>query len=77
MSDMDSSWREQSLRAASRRLQQLIDAGATLHPTGRDCKYPRECAYLRLNGDDVAGIMVRDGHAVPYNGRTKRRGWCS
>ena len=37
-------------QAARRRLEALIAQGATLHPTGRDCRYQRECANLRFQG---------------------------
>jgi hypothetical protein len=37
-----------------------------LEPTGKSCKYGRECAYLKRRGEDVAEILVREGHAVPY-----------
>jgi len=30
-----------------------------------------------IDGEDVASIMVREGHAVPYEGETKRRDWCA
>lgn len=63
--------------AASHRLQEIIQAGAVLEPTGRDCKYGRECARLTLRGVDVAEIMVKEGLAVPYFGKGKRRDWCN
>ena len=59
-------------QAARRRLEALIAQGATLHPTGRDCRYQRECANLQFKGEDVAEIMIREGHAVAYNGRGPR-----
>jgi micrococcal nuclease len=61
--------------AASRRLQELIGAGAVLERTGRDCRYGRECAHLRVGGVDVAAIMIREGHARPYHGE-RRKPWC-
>jgi micrococcal nuclease len=42
--------------AAGQRLQEIINAGATLHPTGKSCKsckYGRECAYMKLGEVDV------------------------
>lgn len=61
--------------AATVRLKQLIETrDARLKPTGRDCRYNRECAYLYVDGEDVAAVMIRDGHARPYNGG-QREGW--
>lgn len=62
--------------AAGNRLKEIIAAGATLHPTGKSCKYGRECAYLILGKEDVAEIMVREGYAVAYSGRGPRKNWC-
>ena len=63
--------------AAGQRLKEIIAAGATLHPTGRDCRYNRECAHLRLGNEDIAAIMVREGYAVAYSGKGPRKNWCT
>jgi endonuclease YncB( thermonuclease family) len=47
-----------------------------LRPTGKSCKWGRECAQLYLNGADVAWAMIRRGYATPYAGG-KRQSWCA
>lgn len=47
-----------------------------LRPTGRCCKWGRECAQLYVNGADVSWVMVRRGYAIPYRGG-KRQSWCA
>lgn len=40
-------------------------------------RYGRILATLRTpNGEDVGQILVREGLARPYDGRTARRPWC-
>ena len=65
--------------AATKRLEELIRNATTveLEKTNRSCKWLRLCARLVIDGEDVASIMVREGHAVPYEGETKRRDWCA
>lgn len=56
---------------------ELREASASeLQPTGRSCKWGRECALLYVNGADVASVMILRGHANPYTGG-KRLGWCA
>jgi endonuclease YncB( thermonuclease family) len=47
-----------------------------LRPTGKSCKWGRECAQLYVDGADVALAMIRRGYATPYTGR-KRQSWCA
>ena len=62
--------------AAATRLRELIDTtDARLEPTGRNCKWGRECAYLLLNGEDAGDVMIREGHGAPYSGG-RRQNWC-
>ncbi|WP_424813609.1 thermonuclease family protein [Roseococcus sp. YIM B11640] len=64
-------------RQAKERLAQLIGSGLTIERHGRD-RYRRTLAVVRdRRGREVAAVMVREGHARPYNGRTRRLGWCS
>jgi micrococcal nuclease len=63
-------------RAAKDRMTQLIASGVRLEPRGRD-RYRRLLAVVRdRQGRDVARVMIREGHARPYNGRGRREGWC-
>lgn len=55
--------------AAKARLSQLLHSGmARLVLTGRKCKYGRDLGRLEVGGRDVAEIMIREGHARPYDG---------
>lgn len=63
-------------RAARDRLEALIARGVTLEPHGRD-RYRRLLAVVRdRQGRDVAQLLIREGLARPYTGRTRRGGWC-
>lgn len=64
-------------KAATLRMEELVAAGAILETTNRSCKWRRKCGRLYLHGEDAADIMIREGHAVPYNGRGPRKDWCS
>jgi endonuclease YncB( thermonuclease family) len=62
--------------AATARLKDLLSRHpARLVPTGKSCRYRRECAHLYIGGEDVARIMIREGHAVPYGGKGRRPDW--
>lgn len=65
--------------AAARRLEQLIAAGhAQIHPvTNRKDKYGRGLARLHINSRDVGKILIEEGLARPYDGRSRRTQWCS
>jgi micrococcal nuclease len=64
---------------ATKRLEELIRNATTveLEKTNRSCKWFRLCARLVIDGDVLAVTMIREGHAVPYDGNTKRRDWCA
>lgn len=63
--------------AATERLTELLLAAKVIEidTRGRD-KYRRLLAVLYIDSKDIAVTLIREGHAVPYNGRTKRRDWC-
>ncbi len=64
-------------RAATARMEQLISGGITLERRGND-RYRRTLAVVRdRRGRDLAVVMIREGHARPYNGRGPRGGWCN
>ncbi|MFN3624418.1 MAG: thermonuclease family protein [Hyphomicrobium sp.] len=63
---------------AKNRLQRLVDGAARIEihaRRGRD-KHGRGLGALMIDGEDAAGIMVREGLARPYSGRGKRGSWC-
>jgi micrococcal nuclease len=63
--------------AATARLRALIaTAAARLEPSGRDCKWGRECARLFVDGEDVGEVLIREGLARPYSGRGRKTDWC-
>lgn len=55
--------------AATARLQELMQRpGLTFQRRGND-RYGRVLVTVRtVEGDDVAGLMVKSGHGRPYNG---------
>lgn len=66
----------QLARAATDRLSALVAGGVRLHPQGRD-RYGRTLAVvLDARGRDVANEMIRAGVARPYDGQSRRGGWC-
>jgi micrococcal nuclease len=59
-----------------RRLVELLDAGAVdIEYEGID-RYGRPLARLRVNGEDVGAILIRERLAVPYHGRGPKMDWC-
>jgi len=66
---------------ATAHLRRLLAGGAvTIRRQGRD-RYGRTLARVFVDDHDVAGLMIRAGHAVPYDcprGRCPQRiDWCS
>jgi len=60
---------------ATDRLRQLVKRGEiTITRKGRD-KYNRPLIRLKIDGQDVADTMIREGLAVAYHGG-KRVNWC-
>lgn len=64
-------------KAATLRLVMLIATAKALdlEPSGRNDRYRRGLGVLRIDGTDVAEIMIREGHARAYQGN-RREGWC-
>jgi endonuclease YncB( thermonuclease family) len=64
-------------KAATEHLATLIGAAKRidLEPSGRNDRYHRGLGVLKLDGVDVAVIMIMAGHARPYHGK-RREGWC-
>ncbi len=61
---------------ATARLRALSTAGAlTFSGHARD-KYNRLLVTMKVDGQDVAGPMIREGLAMAYNGGT-RINWCA
>lgn len=62
--------------AATERLSALLEGGVRLTETGED-RFGRTLAVVRnAEGEDVAGVLIREGLARPYHGRGPREGWC-
>ena len=61
---------------ASRRMRALVHGATTIHAEmqGFD-RYDRRLVRLRLDGADVARVMIAEGLAVPYAGG-RRTDWC-
>lgn len=64
-------------RHATQRMAELAESGVTIERGGSD-RYGRTLAVIRdRQGRDVAGVLVREGLAVPYHGHGKRQDWCA
>lgn len=65
-------------RVAKRRLEELLAGGEPVLTRGDHGrvidKYGRTLAAIVVNGDDVGGILVREGIARRWTG--KRQPWC-
>ena len=60
---------------AKRALKRAIARGdVALHRQGTD-RYGRTLARVTVDGRDVAGTLISEGHARPYDGG-RRNGWC-
>lgn len=63
--------------AAKHRLQDLISSGdVRLVDTRREDRYGRGLARLYTNGRDAGAVLIGEGLARPYDGRSRRQGWC-
>ncbi len=63
-------------RLATARLTALVRDGVALERHGRD-RYGRVLAVVRTaDGQVVAEVMIAEGLARPYDGRSRRRSWC-
>lgn len=62
---------------ARQRMRQLVANGVWLTTHGRD-RYRRTLAIVRdSQGRDVAQVMIAEGLARSYDGRTRRQSWCN
>jgi len=64
-------------KAAAERLRRLVAGGSvSLSVQRARDKYGRGVASLTHDGRDVSETLVAEGLARPYDGRTRRAGWC-
>jgi micrococcal nuclease len=71
--DAEREWGER----AKRRLIELLDNGALdIEYLPRRDRYGRRLAYLRVGGEDVGAILIRERLAVSYRGRGPKMDWC-
>ena len=63
-------------RAARTRMAEIVSNDITLLPHGRDLYRRTLAVVLDSQGQNVAQVMIREGLARPYNGRTRRASWC-
>lgn len=67
---------KRAAEAARKALERYIDKAGQLELQHRGTdKYRRDLVTLRLDGQDVAQIMIARGHGRAYGGG-KRQGWC-
>ncbi len=61
---------------AKAQLEKLLASGrVTVEERGLD-KYRRTLAVVRVNGQDVSELMIAQGYARKYDGKSKRQAWC-
>lgn len=66
--------------AARDRLAALIAGGTRVRLVPvqwRRDKYGRVLGRIDVDGADVTAMLIAEGHARAYDGRSKREGWCS
>ena len=54
---------------------QVSEHAVAVFPTGRLDKYRRVLATLTIDGEDLGGLLVKNGLARWYGGE-RRPGWC-
>ncbi len=61
---------------ATQRARALLDAANRIevHPVGRNDRYGRIVAFVRVDGRDFGDVLVAEGLARPWRGR--REPWC-
>jgi len=66
-------------RIAAKRLRELVSDGQVMIRANRRAtdRYGRRLGWLFVNGEDVGKILIREGMARPYDGRSKRKNWCA
>ena len=66
-------------RIAAKRLRELVSDGQVMIRANRRAtdRYGRRLGWLFVNGEDVGKILIREGMARPYDGRSKRKSWCA
>ena len=64
-------------KRATERLKELLATGEVrIVESGKTDRYGRTLARLTVNGRDVGGVLISEGLARAYDGRTKRESWC-
>ena len=62
---------------AAERLKELLASGEVrIVESGKIDRYVRTLAHLTVNGRDVGSMLIDEGLARAYDGRTKRESWC-
>jgi micrococcal nuclease len=62
--------------AAKARVEELLARGEVrVLESGKTDRYGRSLAKVMVDGQDLAGLMIREGLARPYHGE-KRQSWC-
>lgn len=68
--------RDRGIAAASRLLSLLRSGAVAIERIDGREKWGRGLARLTVDGRDVGATLVAEGHARPYDGRTRRQPWC-
>ena len=64
-------------KRATERLKELLASGEVrIIESGKIDRYGRTLAHLTVNGRDIGSVLIGEGLARRYDGRTKRESWC-
>ena len=64
-------------KRAAERLKELLASGEDrIVESGKIDRYGRTLAHVTVNGRDVGGVLIGEGLARAYDGRTRRESWC-
>ncbi|HYC63267.1 MAG TPA: thermonuclease family protein, partial [Reyranellaceae bacterium] len=55
--------------------EQVEHRAVAVFPLGRADKYGRHLVHVRIDGEDLGRLLVKEGLARPYGGE-RRRSWC-
>jgi len=68
--------RDRGLIAAARLIGVLRDGEISVRVSAGREKWGRGLARVYVAGHDVSELLIAEGHARAYDGKSRRQGWC-
>jgi len=68
--------RDRGLLAAARLIALLRDGQVRVRRSHKLEKWGRGLARISVAGRDVSALLIAEGHARAYDGKSRRPGWC-